>query len=73
MKEIGKVKVISAESGTSKAGNSFFRCVGMSDENQPTVFFANGKIPVKIGDIFIQYLSYDNTLKAVVRYRKDGE
>ena len=70
MKEIGKVKVISAEAGTSKAGNPFFRCVGMSDENQPTVFFTSGKTTVKVGDVFGQYLSYDNTLKAVVRYQK---
>lgn len=71
MKEIGKVKLLTVENGTSKAGNPYYRCVGMTDENQPTVFFMSGKNPVKVGDVVSQYLTYDNTLKAVVRYQKN--
>lgn len=71
MKHIGNVKVISAEQRTShKTGNPYFRCVGMSDDKQPTVFFAPASDEVKEGMEYKQILTYDNTLKAVVVYEK---
>lgn len=70
MKNVGAVKVISAEERTSKRGNPYFRCVGMSDENQPTVFFARVEDNPKPGMEYTQILTYDNTLSAVIRYEK---
>lgn len=69
MKAIGKVKVISAEEYTRKDGTVGFRCVGMSDENQPCVFYRPAEEAPKENSMYIQVLTYDNKLSAVVRYQ----
>lgn len=71
MKHVGNVTVISAEKGVSnRTGNPYYRCVGMSDDNQPTVFFAPANEEIKEGMQFKQLLAYDRSLNAIIRYER---
>lgn len=69
MKVIGKVKVISVEEYQRKDGSKGYRCVAMSDENQPTVFYRPEEEAPKVNSEYVQMLGYDNKLSAVVRYQ----
>lgn len=69
MKVIGKVKVISVEEYQRKDGSKGYRCVAMSDENQPTVFYRPAEEAPKVNSEYVQMLGYDNKLSAVVRYQ----
>lgn len=74
MKIIGKVKVISVEEYQRKDGSKGYRCVAMSDEGQPTVFYRPEEEAPKVNSEYNQVLSYDARLSAVVRYQviEDG-
>ena len=69
MKAIGKVKLISVEEYQRKDGSKGYRCVGMSDESQPTVFYRPEEEKPQAGMEYTQLLAYDNKLSAVVRYQ----
>lgn len=69
MKVIGKVKIISVEEYKRKDGSKGYRCVAMSDENQPTVFYRPEEETPKVNSEYVQMLGYDNKLTAVVRYQ----
>jgi hypothetical protein len=69
MKAIGKVKVISVEEYQRKDGSKGYRCVGMSDESQPCVFYRPAEEAPKVNSEYVQVLGYDGKLSAVVRYQ----
>lgn len=70
MKAIGNVKVMKAEERvSSKTGNKFYVCNGVSDENELVSFYASANDAPKEGDIFNQVLAY-NKFEAVIRYVK---
>lgn len=70
MKAIGNVKVMKAEERTSsKTGNKYFVCNGVTDENEFVSFFASANDNPKEGDTFTQYLTYSR-FEAIVRYQK---
>lgn len=68
MKNVGKVKVLNVEE--TKIGDSkMFRCVCLSDEQQPTVIFRPETEQPVAGMEYNQILAYDGKLKAVIRYQ----
>lgn len=69
MKDIGRVKILSVSEYERKDGSKGFRCVAMSDENQPTVFYRPEDEHPEVNMQYMQYLTYDNKLNAVVRYK----
>lgn len=71
-KVIGKAKVLSTEGYTTKDGRSGYRCVCMTDENQPTVIYRPADETPKQNDVYNMVLGYDKNLKAVVRYQKES-
>ena len=68
MKNVGKVKVLSVEQ-TKIGENNMFRCVCLSDEQQPTVIFRPENEQPTAGTEYNQILTYDGKLKAVIRYQ----
>ena len=72
MKAIGSVNVVKAEERvSSKTGNKYFVCNGMTDEKELVSFFAPASDNPKEGDVYTQLLTY-NRFEAVVRYQKKG-
>lgn len=72
MKTIGNVNVIKAEERTSsRTGNKYFICNGMTDEKELVSFFAPASDNPKEGDVYNQVLAYSK-FEAVVRYQKKG-
>lgn len=69
MKLIGKVKIINVEEYQRKDGSIGYRCVAMSDENQPCVFYRPEEEHPKVNTEYAQVLGYDGKLSAVVRYQ----
>ena len=69
MKIIGKVKILKAEQYTRKDGTIGYRCVGMTDENEVTVFYRPDNEEPAPNAEYHQILSYDRNLSAVVRYQ----
>ena len=68
MKNVGKVKVLTVE--PVKMGESnMFRCVCLSDEQQPTVIYRPENENPQTGFEYSQLLAYDGKLKAVIRYQ----
>lgn len=68
MKNVGKVKVLTVE--PVKMGDSnMFRCVALSDEQQPTVIYRPESENPQAGFEYNQILTYDSKLKAVIRYQ----
>ena len=68
MKVIGKVKLIKVEQYTRKDGTIGYRCVGMTDENEVTVFYRPDSETPATNSEYVQVLAYDRNLSAVVRY-----
>ena len=70
MKTIGNVNVLKAEERTSsRTGNKYFICNGMTDEKELVSFFAPASDNPKEGDVYNQVLAYSK-FEAVVRYQK---
>ena len=72
MKNVGKAKVISTECYDKKDGTQLVRCIGMTDDNEITVFYRPGQEQPTKGTEYEMLLSYDFNLKAVVKFQKVG-
>lgn len=68
MKNVGKVKVLSVEP-VRMGDSNMFRCVTLSDEQQPTVIYRPENENPQVGFEYNQVLTYDSKLKAVIRYQ----
>lgn len=69
MKLVGKCRVISTEEYQRKDGSKGFRVVGMTDDNNPVVFYRPSEEEPKTDMIYNMVLGYDNRLSAVIRYQ----
>lgn len=69
MKLVGRAKVLSVEEYQRKDGSKGYRCVALTDDNNPVVFYRPAEEEPKAESVYNMMLGYDSNLKPVIRYQ----